>query len=292
MRLNEDDLNKFKDFAAENKLNQQQAFNMLLSLAEIEKVKDILGDRAKEIDAFRDTINKLLNFYINSLEINQTTESRIREELSQEIKSKDEVIKDLQIKYAGSNAEAKEYYNNYINILETKKDFEEKLNRSYKEITDKNNQIEISNRNNNNLQEQLNEFKQYKENYKLLESEISKLKTDISTLQNDNSNLYNDNQLLNNKVKSDAEMISFYKTELEKSFNSIQEYKADIKALENKYIKEIEHIKIDNIHSLESQMKALVEQHNNKLEMEIAKKDLEINRLNNTAKQKKNKIKE
>lgn len=53
MRLNEEDLEQFKAFAKDNGLNQQQAFNSLIALAELEKAKDVLGDRAKSIDTFR-----------------------------------------------------------------------------------------------------------------------------------------------------------------------------------------------------------------------------------------------
>ena len=40
MRLNEEDLEQFKEFAKENGLSQQQAFNSLIALAELEKAKD------------------------------------------------------------------------------------------------------------------------------------------------------------------------------------------------------------------------------------------------------------
>ena len=92
MRLNSEDIEKFKEFASNNDFNQQQAFNALIALAKLEKAKTTLGDRSKRIEVFRDTVTKLMNFYINALEENATTEDRIREELQKELRTKDKIL--------------------------------------------------------------------------------------------------------------------------------------------------------------------------------------------------------
>ena len=45
-RLNESDINRFKEFAAQNNLNQQEAFISLLNTLELSNTKSSLGDRA------------------------------------------------------------------------------------------------------------------------------------------------------------------------------------------------------------------------------------------------------
>lgn len=82
MRLGEEDLKQFKQYADELGLNQAEAFNSLIALAELEKAKNSLKDRAKSIDVFRSTINSLVGFYINSLEENSRAEDIIRQEFS------------------------------------------------------------------------------------------------------------------------------------------------------------------------------------------------------------------
>ena len=79
MRLSEGDVEKFKKFADQNGFTQQQAFNSLIAMAELEKAKVTLSDRGKEIDTFRDLSTKLVNMFINSLEMNVTAEDTIRE---------------------------------------------------------------------------------------------------------------------------------------------------------------------------------------------------------------------
>lgn len=306
MRLNDNDIQIFRKFADDNDLTQGDAFNTLIALAEIEKARNQLGDRAKEIDVFKNTVNKLLSFYINSLEVNQATENRIREELSKELKSKDEVIRDLQHNFEKAKEDSIDYNNQFLSEVNLKIELEEKLNAANKDISDKNYQLVISNRNNNTLQDQLTEYKQYKEDYKILEKSVDKLNTDIELLQKDNNKLSNDNELLNNKVKSDMDMITFYKGELEKKDDSIKEHKADFKALTDKnnieivdikaehnkeivnikadYNKEVANVKAEHNKALEKQLKALEVQYNNRLDMEVAKKNLEIEILKNSTK--------
>lgn len=180
MRLNEEDLTKFKEFAVENKLSQQQAFNSLIASAELEKAKNNLGDRAKEIEAFRDTVNKLLNFYINSLEINHTTEKRIKDELSEklskELKMKTDSILDLQINLEVAEKRLAQEKERARKVIENNVELEEKLLIANAEIKDKAKIIDKTNSYNNTLQEQLEEHKQYKTQYKALEKELEHLK--------------------------------------------------------------------------------------------------------------------
>lgn len=274
MRLNEEDLEQFKAFAKNNGLNQQQAFNSLIALAELEKAKNVVGDRAKSIDTFRDTINKAIGMYVNSLEENMTAEQTIREELSKELKVKDNTITNLYDQLQ----EVKENNNNLDNEYKLLEDQREMLANSCRDFTtnieDLKNQLDIANRNNNNLQEQLAEYKQYKDNYKTIEKEFEQLKNDIEKKDVVIRELTADNLQLKDKINNDSEMINFYKS------NNI-ELKDNIKALEDKYDKQIENIKADHQKVLQEQLKVTNEQLSNKHDIELSKKDLEIEKLKN-----------
>ena len=279
MRLNEEDLEQFKAFAKDNGLNQQQAFNSLIALAELERTKDTLGDRAKEVESFRDTINRAIGMYINSLEINKTTEERIREELSKELKIKTDFISDLQFKLEVAEKRLEQEKEKFEKVIVANVELEDKLQKANTDIADKSKAIEKANSYNNTLQEQLEEYKQYKTQYKVLEKELEQLKKDSATSDDTINNLINDNKQLSDKLNNANDMNKFYKDNITDLKKDIAEHKSERKSLEDKHTKEIANIKIEYTQALEMQLQALQEQYNDKMDVELDKKDLEIERL-------------
>lgn len=285
MRLNEEDLEQFKAFAKDNGLNQQQAFNSLIALAELEKAKNVLGDRGKEIESFRDTVNKLLNFYINSLEVNTTTEQTIREELQKELSTKDNTISTMYEQLQDLKADNETLKGNE-KIKETIiKQASEEVKKLQKDIEDKQSQLDIANRNNNNLQDQLADYKKYKDDYKAIQKELEQLKAEYETLKDTNNKLHNNNELLNDKINNNSDMIEFYKSnnaELKDNIKVLEEqHNHDIKALEEQHKQQVLDVKDLYKDTLDNKINEL----NNKNDIELAKKDLEIQRLLNEIEQ-------
>lgn len=66
-RLADDDTQKFREFADEQGLNQAEMFQSLMNSFEMAKAKGMITDRAKEIEVFQDTVNTLMNMFINSI---------------------------------------------------------------------------------------------------------------------------------------------------------------------------------------------------------------------------------
>lgn len=274
MRLNEEDLEQFKAFAKDNGLNQQQAFNSLIALAELEKAKNVLGDRSKEIETFRETVNKLLNFYVNSLEVNATTEQTIREALSKELQTKDNTISNLYEQLQEVKAE-KINSDNMLEDLEHKyKEIQEQLQKANNEILEKNKSIDKLNSNNDLLQDQLKEYKQYKDNYKPLEKELDQVKADNTNKDNTIKSLENNIMQLQDKIKNDSEMIEFYKA-------NNTELKANIKTIEAECKQEIQEVKKDHEKALQGQIEAIKGQLEGKYNLEIERKALDIQKLQN-----------
>lgn len=277
-RIDEEDQAKFKEFAAESGFSHADAFANLVGMLELEKAKNTLGDRAKAIDSFKETVTKLVNFYLNALEENVTTEDRIRGELSKEIKVKEDTILNLmdQLK------EIKDCEGALKGILKDTEDMnnriQEQLNKANTDIEDKHKQLDIANRNNTNLQEQLAEYKQYRDINKQLEKELRELKQVNVDKDKNIAELSNKNAQLEDKIKNDKEMLEFYKT------NNI-ELKDNIKALEEKNIKEALNLKEEYRNSLEEQMKAIEDNLNDKHSVKLQKKDIEIEKLKNTIEQ-------
>ncbi|MGL4914308.1 MAG: hypothetical protein ACRC3Y_17955, partial [Romboutsia sp.] len=66
-RLVEEDIQKFREIAEQQGLNQAEMFQGLMNNFEMAKAKGQITDRAKEIEVFQDTVNNLMGMFINSL---------------------------------------------------------------------------------------------------------------------------------------------------------------------------------------------------------------------------------
>lgn len=274
-RIIDEDAEKFKQFMEKEGIKTQaDGFKAIMQSVEIAQAKGIIKDRAKEIETFQDTINRLMGYYLNSLEVNQSSEERIREELSKELQTKDNTISTMFEQLEELKSTVKHKSEQY-NILEGKlQDTQEALMGKSQDLIRLEKQVDKLNSNNDLLQEQLQEYKGYKDNYKKLEKDLEQLKSDVDRKDVVIQGFTTDNQQLKDKINNDSEMINFYKS-------NNAELKDNIKVLEDKYNKQIENTKVDHEKALQEQIKVTAEQLNNKHEVEIAKKDLELQKLQN-----------
>jgi Chromosome segregation ATPases len=291
-RLNEEDINRFKEFASQNNLNQQEAFTSLLNTLELNNAKSALGERAKSIEVFQTTINSLVKFYINSLEENTTTEERIREELSQQINTKDNAISALYEQLQDIKIERDSLKNQISELEDKNKLLSDKNDKLEGEIIDKSKAIEIANRNNSNLQDQVAEYKEYKNINIELEKNLESLKKDNNLLVSDKTSLGNVVTKLQGEIDNKDNMINFYKEQVEKLTQAEKDSKAEIKdlqdkysieinSLKDKYTEEIDKLKVDHKVELENSLKELEERLIDKNNLELQKKDLELQKLQN-----------
>lgn len=280
-RLNEDDINKFKEFAAQNNLNQQEAFTSLLNTLELNNAKSNLGDRAKSIEVFQTTVNSLVKFYINSLEENTTAEDRIREELNVQISKNDNTISALYEQVQDLKNERDSLKNQITELEDKNKLLSDKNDKLEADIIDKSKAIEIANRNNNNLQDQVAEYKEYKNINIELEKSLESLKKDNGSLVSDKTSLGNVVTKLQGEIDNKDNMINFYKDQVGKFEQVEKDSKAEIKNLQDKHDIEIDKIKADHKLELENSLKVLEERLIDKNNLEIQKKDLEMQKLQN-----------
>lgn len=309
-RISEDDQEKFKQFASENGLNQAEAFKNLINTWEMAQAKNQIGDRAKEIETFQDTVNNLMGMFINSLAINKTSEERIREQLALELNTKDLTIQDLQTERNKFKENLKSIEEINKELVSNNKNLSDEVKKAQKELdvkieTDKNQQEQIS-----TLNSIVTEYKGYKEINKKLDSENKKLLSEISIKDNTVKQLQGE-------LKNNADMISFYKEQLDSSKEEIKSlnksisdkentykvytkeledkhkeeekaYKIYTKELEDKHKEEVAEVKALYKNTLDSKTKDCQEQlkkieleFKEKLDLEMQKKQLEMDKLIN-----------
>ena len=266
-RLGEEDVQKFREIADEQGLNQAEMFQSLMNSFEMAKAKGMITDRAKEIEVFQETVNSLVNMFINSLAINQTSEERIRETLSLELNTKDKTIADLQQYKENVKEKAKEDEEKIKELEITLKDLTSSLEKNIKELEQKSNIIANQQEQINTLNSIVTEYKQYKDINKELEIKNNELNSNLTDVLHSNSDL-------KSKMENLESMKEFYKAEVES-------LKAESKEL-NKNIKDMEKANKSEIKALKKELTdKFNEELTSKLEVEKIKYQLELDKINN-----------
>lgn len=88
-RLDEESVAVFRQYCEEQKINHAKGFDHLLEMIKIEQSKNAMPDRKTDIDDFECHINKLLEAYRHSLEINANAEQRVQERFTADISRRD-----------------------------------------------------------------------------------------------------------------------------------------------------------------------------------------------------------
>jgi len=281
-RINEDDNEKFKQFLGENGFNTQaEAFKAIMQTVEMAKAKNLIKDRAKEVETFQNTINELMGYFLNSLNVNQNSEERIREELSKELITKDNTINtmyDQLQKLKEEKTEMEKVFKEKSVDLEKAKeailDWMDKNDKLKKDSDDKQKSIDVLTRNNLNQMEQLEEYRDLKSTNDLLLNELEESKSKSLSLENNNKQL-------TDKLSNTGDMISFYKDNILELKNNVEQCKLELKDLEIKHNKQVEEVKVNHVKTLEKEINSITEHLNDKYDLELSKKNIEIEKLKN-----------
>lgn len=157
LRLEEETVEKFRTFCKKNEVTNAQAFDMMLSALELEQAKTKVGPRAKEIEQYQMHIKSLLNSFVNSIEMNETAEERIRGEFRRQLEVKDKIIEEFTNKIKGAEEAAKKEKEEADKVKEeSKKEIELIQEKCRKEIEEIRTQLDICKVENKNLVDDLN----------------------------------------------------------------------------------------------------------------------------------------
>ena len=276
LRVNEDDLKKFKEFD----LTQAETFQAIINSFEMAKAKNLITDRAKEIEVFQSTVNNLTSMFISSLAINQTSEERIRESLSAELNTKDKLISNLQ--------EDKDKYKDKIKALSTSvEEYENTINKINSNLYKSNKDNEDKTLTINNQLEQIKILNEIVAEYKEFKDTNKVLAHSNKELTKNNNDLVHENLDLKDKISNVKDMNKFYKEQILKleeevrklnaeNNNNKDKYEKEIELLKNTQNKKIDDIKLENKMKLEEKEKDF----ENRLEFEKEKIQLEVEKIN------------
>ena len=292
LRINAGDEESFKQYLKDNGYTQAEGFKNLVALMELDNAKEQLSDRAKEIDTFRDTVNKLIGFYINSLEVNQVAEERIREEVKKELSTKDNTIRNLQEQLQEQKEKIEEIKAESKEISKDNKALASEKEKAFEDIKAKEKENETLAGNNKMLQEQVITLNGIITEYKDLKDLNIKLEAENKELKGTHQKFKTELEQLNNKLINADDMLKFYKEQVAELKEEVKEFNKNISDRENNYKAEIKALEEKNIKELDKAKVELQEKLNSKHEVELEKKGIEIDKLKNMVNQLQDKLKE
>ena len=104
-RIDQATADAFRKFCEENGLNQAQGFDHIMQVVEMDRAKAAAPERLTEIEEFERYVKNIMATYLNSVELCQNSEVRIREQFSSSLDRKDKTIDDLRAKAEQLQAE-------------------------------------------------------------------------------------------------------------------------------------------------------------------------------------------
>lgn len=91
-RVDEERAAAFRAYCEANGINQATGFERMLEALELQQAKESIPSRETEISEFERCLRHLQGAYLNSLELNEQAEARIREEFARQLDAKDRTI--------------------------------------------------------------------------------------------------------------------------------------------------------------------------------------------------------
>lgn len=192
---------KFKELASDLGMTQAEFFDNLISTFELENAKSKIIDRSKEIDEFQSHAQRIVSIYLNSLQLNQNSEERIKEKFCEQLQKKSDLIANLQDQLK----DIKENINSFQleKDAAVKKQIElEEINKQLQDTTKaKESLINEYKEKIDTLSTLVNEYKKYKDSIEKVKTELDKEKVQKSDFIYTIKDLELQNVNLNKQIK-------------------------------------------------------------------------------------------
>lgn len=94
-RIDQETADKFRAFCEQHGLNQAQGFDHVMQVLELDQTKSLVPERLTEIEEFEKAIKKIMQAYLQSIEINAEAEARVREQFISRLENQEREINRL-----------------------------------------------------------------------------------------------------------------------------------------------------------------------------------------------------
>lgn len=280
----------FKAFQDETGLTQDGALKLLVEAYEFEAAKQTIPDRATEITNFQVKATELIETFMNSLQINQDAESRIRAEFEMQLISKDKTIATYQEKHAEQKNKIDELSGleqKYLVLQMEKAKIENEMEamKNSQELLVKQHEKQMADKNevNSMLAEKLAEAESKAEKYNTLQAERKSIEVNLQkALQT-----IKDNELMHNR--SLKELQFKYELGAEKTARlAEQQHTEALNKLRDEFTNKAEnaHNELIQILKKHSEEIRIIEAEKAALNQQIKKLEAQVSELTNQLKEK------
>ena len=229
-RLSNEIVEKLKDYAEQSGCKDDSAaIRMLINSAEILNARVTIPEREKEIEGFQTKANDLVSMFLSSLNLNQTTEQRIREEFSDRIIKKDAINEKLSDQISDLKKKNEEEIQKSI-------DLEDQINAKTDELTAA---IKESIR----ATTEADRIAKVLEDYQVKNAEQKKEIEDLRAFKEINAKLVEDVESARDQLKKEEHAIKKLEGELKNAVDQIDFFKGQLLAIKEEHKAEIESIR-------------------------------------------------
>lgn len=300
-RLDTNTTEKFKELASTLGLTQDKMLVDLISAFELEQAKQTLTDRGKEIEEFQDISYRLIRIYTNSLELNKSTEERIKDKFTEQLIQKQDLITNLQEQVNKFKEDAKSKDTLLSMTLDDNKKLKSELNNINSIVETKETLVKEYVSKIDTLSSLVTEYSIYKDSIEDVKTDldIEKKSSEALSYENKNLSLENDNlrkqiEVLQGRVEEYKDTIKIMKEEHKQDMIELKAEKEAI-IIENrrfiedthaKHSKEINDIKENNDKTIielknnnKNEIKEIEKRLQEKTQMEIDKVTIKYEKL-------------
>ena len=241
IRADEETIKRFKEIATRFD-NQGEALSSIIEAYEIQNAQRLLPKQADTIAAFDDCVKKAKELFIATLDCQQIAEEHAREEVAGQLRSKDAVISDLQIR-------VDEYKNRAAAAEDELETLQASSNERIQEAESRASQAENNAATlkelNSVLTTSLDNYKSYESKMKELEEissnqadEITKLRNELAAAKNTISEMSKDMEIHKERHTAEiekvrAEAVTQSYADIKELYNKLDEAKDRIAELES-----------------------------------------------------------
>lgn len=245
MRLSKKTRDLFNEIVSAEKWTQESALIKLISLFQLENGKMSVGNRRTEIEEFELHVQTMIKMFINSIELNENAESRIKQLFEERISSYEKSISDYQKNIIDLQSK-NEKHEERAGILRKERDEYQKLLEEKDKALKKTELLSQEYENKNKtLSDMITEYKTDREQLKEKDLIIEELRYEIQKLNDLNITKEHELELSKQKNESQLKIVELnIKTEYQEKISELSTgYSLDTKELNKK----IENLQIQNL---------------------------------------------
>ena len=234
-RIDDVTADRFKEISAQIGGNQQETLAKLIEAYEFQGGKAVLTEKKADIEQFERYVTALTRMFMGSLQENQDLAAIVRTEFEAQLKSKDDVIQDLQEKLqaakptkeqAEANEKAAQDEQNRLiielskaerNHEESVKTYDSKINGLNDTIAALNNSTDMMKKEIARLEEGASVVNALQDKVKQLEADLEVKKTELQECQRDREQ---------DSIKHEREIMSLEKQYREEKQVAVDQYQA------------------------------------------------------------------